>query len=312
MRRALLLLLIAITAAAAWAAETAPMVPERVIVVGDEVTLGDLVRAAGLPAADRLFLVRLVKSPNPGQQRSLNRHYVLRQLTAEGLGHIGVPARITVERPGRAIDPALGRELVLAYIREHAPWPPERYRIEMTRAHDPITVEPGEVTARLIQRPADRLEGTHTYVVEYRVGGRRVARGGFTMKVHVQATAFVAATQLNRGILLAERDLIAREMDLADLRGLPETDKAKLIGARLRHTIREGQIVTSDALEPVPLVRRGDAVTIVARRGDMVVTAFGLAREDGALGEVVRVENLQSQRVVHARVRGNNTVAVLF
>lgn len=312
MRKTLSLALIAIVAVVSWAATSTPMVPDRVMVTGDEVTLADLVQAAGVPAAENLRHIHLIKAPNPGATRTLNRESVRRQLAAAGLGYIGVPPRIRVERPGRMIDPAVGREVVLAYIQKNAVWPADQYRIEITGEHNPITVEPGDVTVRLMQRPVGRLSGTHTYVVEYRVGGKRVARGSFTVKVHVNATVYVAAHRLNRGILLSERDLLAKEYDLASLRGLPETAKEKLIGARLRHTIREGQIVTSDALEPVPLVRRGDAVVIVAKRGTLVVTAFGVARENGAMGEVVQVENLQSKRVVHARVKGNNTVVALF
>ncbi len=311
-RLTVIVLAVLLAAGLALADAGAPMVPERVTVQGEAVTLAHLVQAAGVKAGDHLRQIVLVKAPKPGGRRTLNGAYVRRQLAAAGLEFVAAPDRIIIERPGFAIDPTIGRQAVIDFIKSNAPWPEDSYRIEVVRSHMPLTVEPGAITARIIQHPKGRLSGTHTFVVEYRESGRRVARGAFTMRIHVQGVVYVAAYQLNRGVLLSERDLIAKEVDLAKIRGLPETDKSKLIGARIKYTVREGQIVTSGALEPVPVVRRGDAVVVIARRGGMAVTAFGVARESGALGEVIRVENMQSKRVVHARIENSNTVAVLF
>ncbi|MDP8224527.1 MAG: flagellar basal body P-ring formation chaperone FlgA [Candidatus Lernaella stagnicola] len=312
-KRLLIVVLVSLAAASlAWSEADAPMVPETVTVRGEQITLAHLVQAAGVTAGDHLRRVVLMKSPHPGQSRTLSGAYVKQKLADAGLDYIATPPRIRVERPGFRIDPATGREVVIEHIRSRAPWPADRYDIEIVRDHMPLTAEPGHVAARIYHSPSDNLAGTHTYVVEYRVDGHPAGRGSFTVRVHVQATVYVAAHQLNRGVLLSDRDLVPKRVDLADIRALPETDRSKLLGARIRHTIREGEIVTEAALDPVPVVRRGDAVVVVARRDKMVVTAFGVAKENGALGEVIRVENVQSKRVVHARVENSNTVVVLF
>jgi flagellar basal body P-ring formation protein FlgA len=310
-RYAATLILILLLAGAVLAADT-PLIPADLVVRGDRITLADLVSAAGVTAGDHLEQIVLVKAPQPGAERILNGAYVRSQLAAAGLAYIAVPSRVRIRRPGANIDPALGLPLIEKFIAEKAPWPKGRYTISVQRRHMPITVEPGEVTPHLVQHPAGRLTGAHTYVVEYRRDGRRLARGTFVVEVGATATVYLAAHRINRGVLLADRDLMPKQVQLSDVLGLPITDKRRLIGARLKRAINEGQTIEETDLLVVPAVRRGDAVKIVCRRGEMVVTAFGVAKENGALGEVIRIENMQSKRVVHARVTDSKTVAVIF
>ncbi|MCY1411705.1 flagella basal body P-ring formation protein FlgA [compost metagenome] len=57
-------------------------------------------------------------------------------------------------------------------------------------------------------------------------------------------------------------------------------------------------------------MRRGDAVMIRARSSRVNVVMPGEALADGVPGQQIRVRNLQSQRVVKARVVEPGTVEV--
>ena len=58
------------------------------------------------------------------------------------------------------------------------------------------------------------------------------------------------------------------------------------------------------------VVRRGDLVTIVSQKGRVKVATKGIAEQDGAVGTLVAVRNLTSQRVLAAVVQGHGVVAV--
>jgi flagella basal body P-ring formation protein FlgA len=58
---------------------------------------------------------------------------------------------------------------------------------------------------------------------------------------------------------------------------------------------------STDLFRP-PIVRRGDVVTLRVRYGQMTVTTRGVARTEGAKGDVVAVANADTQRVVSGRV----------
>ena len=56
------------------------------------------------------------------------------------------------------------------------------------------------------------------------------------------------------------------------------------------------------------LVKRGDAVTMVARRDGIEVSMAGEAMDAGGKGAVVRIRNAGSGQVVRMRVSGAGTV----
>ncbi len=58
------------------------------------------------------------------------------------------------------------------------------------------------------------------------------------------------------------------------------------------------------------LVKNTDLVKIVARIGSARIEAAGVAMQDGKLGDVIRVRNTDSNRVVLGRVEPNGTVLV--
>jgi flagella basal body P-ring formation protein FlgA len=58
------------------------------------------------------------------------------------------------------------------------------------------------------------------------------------------------------------------------------------------------------------VIRKGDQVVITARTGTMAVKMPGEALSNGGMNEQIRVRNLNSQRVVKARVTGPAQVEV--
>jgi flagella basal body P-ring formation protein FlgA len=59
-------------------------------------------------------------------------------------------------------------------------------------------------------------------------------------------------------------------------------------------------------------VRRGQQVTLEALAGNFAVRVAGVARSDGALGQLIEVENGSSGKTVQAVVRSERTVEVLL
>ncbi|VEB41976.1 flagellar basal body P-ring biosynthesis protein FlgA [Chromobacterium violaceum] len=58
-------------------------------------------------------------------------------------------------------------------------------------------------------------------------------------------------------------------------------------------------------------MKRGDAVSIVARQDGIEVTSAGEALANGRQGEVIRVRNTSSNKIINARVSAQGEVAPL-
>ena len=73
---------------------------------------------------------------------------------------------------------------------------------------------------------------------------------------------------------------------------------ADLAGRLTRRPLPEGTAVTADALDAALLIHRGQSVILAARAGGLEVRAPGRALADAAAEQRVRVQNLNSLKIV--------------
>ncbi|MDB5934460.1 MAG: flagellar biosynthesis protein FlgA [Massilia sp.] len=127
-----------------------------------------------------------------------------------------------------------------------------------------------------------------------------VVRAGVTAMVLVSASELPAARPLEAGdVKLERRDVSA----VADSIGSPQA----AIGLVPKRQLRAGELLRTSQLGALPLVKRGDAVRIVARREQVEVTMSGEAMDAGARDAAVRVRTANGN-VLRARVTGAGTV----
>ena len=85
---------------------------------------------------------------------------------------------------------------------------------------------------------------------------------------------------------------------------------AQLIGMTPRRGVSTNQPVRLRDLQSPRMIDKGALVTITLSTPSMTLTTQGKALQDGGKGEVIRVVNTQSNRIVEATVAGPNVVAV--
>jgi flagella basal body P-ring formation protein FlgA len=85
---------------------------------------------------------------------------------------------------------------------------------------------------------------------------------------------------------------------------------AQLIGMTPRRGVSTNQPVRLRDLQSPRMIDKGSLVTITLSTPSMTLTTQGKALQDGGKGEVIRVVNTQSNRIVEATVAGPNVVAV--
>ncbi|MBP2298781.1 flagellar basal body P-ring formation chaperone FlgA [Azospirillum picis] len=84
----------------------------------------------------------------------------------------------------------------------------------------------------------------------------------------------------------------------------------QLVGMTPKRGISTNQPVRLRDLQSPRMVDKGAMVTITLATPSMTLTTQGKALQDGGRGEVIRVVNTQSNRIVEATVAGPNVVAV--
>ncbi len=122
----------------------------------------------------------------------------------------------------------------------------------------------------------------------------------------------MAREPLPRGHVLSKSDLRADVRDVARMTTAGYiSDPALLVGHKLKTSILAGRVLTRQLVEADTLVRRGQTVTLAIAAGGINIRMAGKALSDGARNQRIRVENLNSGRVVEGIVRSAELVEVL-
>ncbi|MCW8107571.1 flagellar basal body P-ring formation chaperone FlgA [Alteromonas ponticola] len=120
-------------------------------------------------------------------------------------------------------------------------------------------------------------------------------------------TVVVTAGMISPGTVLSQENLMLADIDIKRLRHTAYSDLDQLVGARMKHRVRQGQPIQANML---CFVCKGDRITISARTSGMLIKTAGIAQQDGVVGESIRVTNVSSRKSVIAQVANTNEVVV--
>jgi flagellar basal body P-ring formation protein FlgA len=141
-------------------------------------------------------------------------------------------------------------------------------------------------------------------------------RGSVSLALPVSGRASVSrhipvlARRLDSGAVIALTDIDWVTVPDERITANTVTGADQLIGHELRRVVADGDVIHTNDVIPARLVTRGSLVTLRVETPYMQLTSQGRALQDGAEGDVVRVNNTQSNRMVEGTVTGPGEVSV--
>lgn len=157
--------------------------------------------------------------------------------------------------------------------------------------------------------PALRLPRCGAALVARVQGSNSVEVGcpdGWRLFVPVRVRRSQTVLVLSRGIAPGETitadAFVPETRDASRIVGAAVADPAQAVGRVARRMLSAGAVLSATDLVAQRLIRRGDNVALVSRRGGVEVRVVGRALGDAGESERVTVENLSSRRVVQGVV----------
>ena len=171
---------------------------------------------------------------------------------------------------------------------------------------------PGTLRTEISTRAAEPLRGRVPLAISLYAGDRLVRRAVVSPYVRRTERVVVPARDIQRGTILDASDFTAVDRDANRLPRDVVREVAEVIGLRAKRSLRKDRVFRASQVEGVPLVERGDRVQLVLQAGPLRVSAMGRAQEAGALGDWIRVLNVDSKRELSGRVDAEGRVHVAF
>ena len=141
-------------------------------------------------------------------------------------------------------------------------------------------------------------------------GERLIGQRMVNVEIAVYRDVLVADTDLERHAVLGEDNLKLERCDVYETESGTFTELEDILGFRARHIIPAGRVILGQDIERIPLIERGDSVTLSIVMGGITVSATGRALDEGTEGDVIAVRNERSGRLLMGRIVGKGEVSV--
>lgn len=148
----------------------------------------------------------------------------------------------------------------------------------------------------------------HLYL-EYKIysGEKLFETVSLTAGIKTVYRVVAAKRAIPKGKILEVEDVTLKEYAAVSPRDYAQ-DLDSVLGRVAKNTIPEGRLLKDYLLAPDFKVRTRKSVKIIHERDGFRIEMMGMALQNGALGDMVKVKNVSSGKVLSCKVIGENTV----
>jgi len=220
-----------------------------------------------------------------------------------------IPEQIRLERQGQTLLPGEIENLVREQFLPKLPW--DDVTLQEIAIPDPIVLPYGKVEVEFQRQARTDLARPFYLNMDFRVDGQLVRRAYVRTILTVFDTVAVAARDLPASDKITAGDIQFERRPLKSTLQKPVRDASFFEGRKARAAIALGDPLFEEMFITVPLIRRGDTVTVVFDDGRIRVSAQGQSLASGSKGDRIRVMNATSHAELTAEVVNETTVRIV-
>lgn len=282
-------------------------------VTGPRILLGDIaVIRPGGEETEPLAQLPVASAPAPGKSKELFTVSVITSLRnrpeATDVDWQG-SERIVVQRRGISLKQEQLLAIIDQYLVENrARLPKGEVRFTSLRAPEELTLPAGTLSWQVTpSRPG--IMGSSSFSIAFAVDGKPATTCVVRGRLEAMAEVVTAVVTLHKGDVVTDSSLVMQQQDIGGLEN-PFTAKEQILGMQVARTVNAGTVLEQAHIVLPAIIKGGEMVKILARKGALQLSTSGLAKTDGRLGEIIQVKNISSNKLIHCRVDGPGIVSV--
>jgi flagella basal body P-ring formation protein FlgA len=294
--------------------------PREVTIKDDAIKLGEVSIIRGNPADAGLVAkaseIALGRISVPGQKIVVARSIVLSRLACNGIPASKVTLtgaeKVTVRQQQHIIKGKKFVELASSFLKKN---PPAGSVCQMNPIRIPKDlIIPGvskdiKLSSRLAGNNARNQSKVKIAVL---ADGNEIGEREVTFRFKYNCHRVVTLAELTAGTVISTKNVKIEK----SVSGSPEPSGWKPpYGLITRRKLSADTVIRPGMIGPVKpsvVVERNQTVVIRIERPGLVVTAVGKAMQNGRAGEYIKVRNVDSQRIILAKVKEDGCVEPIF
>lgn len=281
------------------------------------IRLGDVAKCdEQSPLAEALITQSVGQAPAPGEAMDIRAQTIIQNLRYANRSlpnDITWSGSTTIHISRRGI--LIGAEKIQAiiaefFVKNQNSLPKAEMKFIPNSLPLPFFVPTGDLSCDVVPSHPGIL-GSSSLSIICKVDDKVVKNMSVRGKIEALAKIVVAATPLKKGLVLRPQHLNVAVMDISEIAS-PELDSRALLGMQLTRPVTIGSPVLGSMVDALPVVRRGQKVQITIDTASLHLTATGLAHSDGKLDQMIKVQNINSNKTIYGRVAGPGVVEVIL
>jgi flagella basal body P-ring formation protein FlgA len=270
----------------------------------------DVVETDGLASDMKRLLGKVVlgDAPAVGEKRVYSTRVIadsLRKNINKKFVGVQIPNQVIVANRGYEIDADAIRSELIARWKKFC----DECRFEFQNFKMPVVPADLQGYPWRIESNTNFPKGSFSEKIWIERGNNDRQLFWVTGQIQIQRKVPVAARALVPGTKLRATDFNWQWRDTTFATdGVLE--EGALNGQEVRYALVSGDIIWSRAVQREKAVRRGDLVKVFVGEGNWQVTLMARTQQDGYIGDIVTVKNIQTQKLISGEVVGQNEVAL--
>lgn len=252
----------------------------------------------------------------PGQEVTIDRVVVLSRLACNGIPASRVKLtgaeKIRVRQQGQIIRGGEFVDLARSFFDRNPP-AGSICQSEMIRGPKDLILEGARKDIKLLPRLVRSAVPNQARIqIAVIAGGKEIGRREVSFRFKYNSHRVVTLVEVPAGAVISPENVKVEKT----VSNYPEpANWAVPYGLVAKRRLPVNTVIRSNMVGPVKppiVVKRNQNVVIRIDAGGLVVTAMGRSVEEGRAGEYIRVRNVDSQRIILAKVNKDGTVEPVF
>jgi len=204
------------------------------------------------------------------------------------------------------------KSVVRAYVEKNMPWQEGTVRLEFLDMVSDLSLPGKKIVCRIQSKRNMDFIGNSSFTVRFYENDTFLEQKTVKARLEVSMDVVVSAKSLSRNIKIDSNDvrLVKRWFNRTPSNIISNLDD--VVGMKLGTSVKFNTEITKNMVKSIPMVKRRKPVKIIFDNGLMSLTTIGLSEQDGMLGDLIKVRNVSSKKMIYVRVIGNSLVKMEF
>ncbi|MBI3584561.1 MAG: flagellar basal body P-ring formation protein FlgA [Nitrospinae bacterium] len=287
-------------------------------VAGEVMYLKDIAEINGEDAdfVNKLKNVAIGYSPLPGESQAITDEQLKLSIKRDRIAlediKLNSPQRINISRKYFEFTPQQLRSAIEDFVESRKDITKGRIVVDNINYSGKIILPSPDFGYEINAGSSLTSSGRKFFNIIFKTDGKFLKGLNIAADLKVVLPVAVAANHIKKGEPVSETSIQIEEREISRDLSQIVTDPRDIVGKQAKVDIAKGEVIRIGSAETMILVNQGDVVNIVAESNMLRVAVKGVVRDKGGKGELVKVLNVSSNKVINAKIIDSNTVRVEF